>query len=271
MKNLLRILFFILFFSFCFSQSYYLVYINLGNKRISEDGLKELSKEKISISSLYKIFLSYYLLERGIINENTTFLCDGDGECNCWDKRGHGIVDVVDAISLSCNRFFCRFESFVDEYDYYLFLKRIFHLEKFKAREFKKYFLKGEFSFFYALTPSEVLMNTTSFLLNRDIKTGVRLKFREDILKIVKRGMLKCFFSGTGKKAKIYSPIPIYMKTGTFKKRCGRGFIYRNLSYGLFKYEGNFVAILVFSLRGNSMNNSAVILGKKVKKIVEGL
>ncbi len=62
-------------------------------------------------ASLYKIVTAIAGLEEGIIDENTLFHCPGYYKCGnrvfrCWEKRGHGKVDVVKALSESCDVFF---------------------------------------------------------------------------------------------------------------------------------------------------------------------
>ncbi|MCX8064659.1 MAG: penicillin-binding protein 2 [Candidatus Hydrogenedentes bacterium] len=63
--------------------------------------------------SVLKIFLAATALEKGVITPTTTFYCpgsfkiDGKGrEWLCWQKHGHGSVNVVDAIAYSCDVFF---------------------------------------------------------------------------------------------------------------------------------------------------------------------
>jgi penicillin-binding protein 2 len=62
-------------------------------------------------ASAYKIVTAMAALEEGLIDENTTFFCPGhykfgDREFRCWKEGGHGTVDVVKALSESCDVFF---------------------------------------------------------------------------------------------------------------------------------------------------------------------
>lgn len=267
MKFILKISLYILFSTFLFSQNYYVSVLNLSSGKFKEYGNISLKKRKIALSSLYKLFLGYYLLKKGIVDESTKFNCTRSNECKCWDKRGHGVVDIVDAISLSCNRFFCHFRKRINTYDYYNFLRKIFKLNYYVKKEFEKYFLEGNYSEIYAMKPQEIQRCITSFILNKRINSGVSLNLNNKFLNVIKKGMEECFLRGTGKNASkiLGARHIILMKTGTFKKRAGNGFLYRNLSFGFYKYKGRYHSIFVFSLSGNSMENSVLILSRFIK------
>jgi penicillin-binding protein 2 len=62
-------------------------------------------------ASTYKIITAIAALEEGVIDEKTTMFCPGhlkygDRVFRCWKKRGHGKVNVVDALAESCDVFF---------------------------------------------------------------------------------------------------------------------------------------------------------------------
>jgi len=62
-------------------------------------------------ASTFKIVTAIAGLEEKVIDENTTFFCPGfyvfgNRAFRCWKKGGHGEVNVVDAISKSCDVFF---------------------------------------------------------------------------------------------------------------------------------------------------------------------
>ncbi len=63
--------------------------------------------------STFKIFTAIAGLEEGVIDRNTTFRCSGsimygNRVVHCHKKEGHGDVNVVSAISHSCDVFFYR-------------------------------------------------------------------------------------------------------------------------------------------------------------------
>ncbi len=62
-------------------------------------------------ASTYKIVTAMAGLEEGVIDENTTFFCPGYHRLGnrifrCWKRGGHGTVDVLEALSRSCDVFF---------------------------------------------------------------------------------------------------------------------------------------------------------------------
>ena len=61
--------------------------------------------------STFKMVVALAALEAGIINERTSFFCRGDMELgdatfHCWQKHGHGSVNVSSALEQSCDVFF---------------------------------------------------------------------------------------------------------------------------------------------------------------------
>ena len=62
-------------------------------------------------ASTYKIITAMAGLEEGVIDDRTSFFCPGhfrlgDRVFRCWNKYGHGKVDVVKALAESCDVFF---------------------------------------------------------------------------------------------------------------------------------------------------------------------
>ena len=69
------------------------------------------TQEKTAPGSTYKMVSSVAGLTEGIINGNTTFYCDGiftnvTPSPRCWNRSGHGSLNVVRALQVSCNEFF---------------------------------------------------------------------------------------------------------------------------------------------------------------------
>jgi len=63
--------------------------------------------------SIFKLVTSIAALESKNINAHTGFVCTGKfnigkDELNCWNKDGHGYVDLENAIAWSCNVYFCH-------------------------------------------------------------------------------------------------------------------------------------------------------------------
>ena len=64
--------------------------------------------------STFKMFTAVAALEAGVINPGTQildgvrFTAAGDPPISCWRSSGHGLIDVVNAIAVSCNFFFAE-------------------------------------------------------------------------------------------------------------------------------------------------------------------
>lgn len=66
--------------------------------------------------STFKMVTALAALEAGIINEHTGVFCPGhydygNGRFHCWKKGGHGTVNVVSALSESCDTFFYKIST----------------------------------------------------------------------------------------------------------------------------------------------------------------
>jgi penicillin-binding protein 2 len=61
--------------------------------------------------STFKMVTALAALEEGVVNRNTRFFCPGhydygDDRFHCWKRAGHGSVDLVQALSESCDIYF---------------------------------------------------------------------------------------------------------------------------------------------------------------------
>ena len=68
--------------------------------------------------STFKIVVALAALESGALSPKETFFCPGFWEYgkhkyHCWEKHGHGRVDLYDAISASLTRSLCIMPSIV--------------------------------------------------------------------------------------------------------------------------------------------------------------
>lgn len=68
-------------------------------------------KGQYAPGSTFKMVVALAALEAGIINEQSRFFCPGHKELgnakfHCWNKNGHGRVNVVEALEQSCDVFF---------------------------------------------------------------------------------------------------------------------------------------------------------------------
>jgi penicillin-binding protein 2 len=88
----------------------------LWNKLIADENhpLRDKTiQDHYSPGSTFKTITAIAALEEGIINKDTTFSCAGsinlgNRKVHCWKKEGHGSVNVVSALTHSCDVFFYR-------------------------------------------------------------------------------------------------------------------------------------------------------------------
>lgn len=64
-----------------------------------------------SPGSTFKMVVALAALEKGVVNMNSQFFCRGhirlgNTRFHCWKRTGHGMMDVVDAITQSCDVYF---------------------------------------------------------------------------------------------------------------------------------------------------------------------
>ncbi|MCM2322464.1 MAG: penicillin-binding protein 2 [Oligoflexia bacterium] len=70
-------------------------------------------QDHYSPGSTFKVLTAIAGLEEGVIDEKTTFTCTGNMRFgnrtyHCWSKHGHGNMNVVSAITQSCDVFFYK-------------------------------------------------------------------------------------------------------------------------------------------------------------------
>lgn len=88
----------------------------IWNKLISDENhpLRDKTiQDHYSPGSTFKTITAIAALEEGVINKDTTFTCSGsinlgNRKVHCWKKEGHGTVNVVSALTHSCDVFFYR-------------------------------------------------------------------------------------------------------------------------------------------------------------------
>jgi penicillin-binding protein 2 len=225
----------------------------------NEDGLKRMRhrafQEVYPPGSLYKIMMAAAALEEGFINEHTTFNCPGRFNLGravwyCHKTSGHGGVDVVDALTVSCNVFFYnlgyrmareRGIEAIEDWSHRMGVARETGIDL--PAEASGLILPPDPSQIYkgtpvnvsigqgsvAITPLQAAVMTAAVVnggylvrpyLNEDI--GPELEgpiFSENTLRVLREGMLQCvekdtYPRGTGRRAAIEG-MSIIGKTGT--------------------------------------------------------
>lgn len=96
---------------------------NIMSKRISQVDWDKMVNDKYlpmnnrifrslySPGSVFKVFLAYAALETGVISPNERINCTGctilgTDKFHCWNRSGHGSVDMYQAIACSCDVYF---------------------------------------------------------------------------------------------------------------------------------------------------------------------
>ncbi len=79
------------------------------------DGLKRMRhraiQERYPPGSVFKVMMAVAALEEGLISSSSTHSCGGRFSLGrtswqCWQRGGHGSLDIVDALAFSCNVYF---------------------------------------------------------------------------------------------------------------------------------------------------------------------
>ncbi|MBN1882753.1 MAG: hypothetical protein JW885_11310 [Deltaproteobacteria bacterium] len=81
------------------------------NERLSAMDLA--ARRAFPPGSLVKLVTAWKALENGDMTGDETFFCDGKIDesgldVSCWDPRGHGNLDLVRAVAVSCNLYFAH-------------------------------------------------------------------------------------------------------------------------------------------------------------------
>ena len=81
---------------------------------LSEPFYSKATQQRTAPGSVFKIATAIAGLREGVIDEGTYITCDGifdkisGSPLECWDINGHGPLNVKEAITKSCNVFFCE-------------------------------------------------------------------------------------------------------------------------------------------------------------------
>ncbi|MCU0286451.1 MAG: SpoIID/LytB domain-containing protein [Acidobacteria bacterium] len=103
------------------AQEQAVIVMDAGSGRILRlDNSKIAVETAFSPGSLLKIFAALYGLKANIIDPSTIVHCNGHFDINdkqlpCWDRTGHGAVDLYKALAYSCNVYFYHQAIHFDE------------------------------------------------------------------------------------------------------------------------------------------------------------
>ena len=122
-----RLLGFVLLFLFCTSLNAVEIVMDADTGEVlTLKGNK--SGEAFPVGSVIKVFSALYGLKTKTLKPSDIVNCNGTININgerfqCWDKRGHGRVNLYKALAYSCNVYFCHYGTQIDALGYLRFLK----------------------------------------------------------------------------------------------------------------------------------------------------
>lgn len=256
--------------------------------------------------SVFKLVTALAALETGKVNPNTRFYCPGSFRLKpgsrpfkCWNARGHGSLNLYEALERSCNVYFWNIASKISPDDIARFAHQLglgerIQLETtnvatglvpdsaWKKQRFREQWYQGETLNFavgqgYLLTSPIQVLRLVGIIANNGYRIEPRLLFdkealprqrvlalHEENLKVVKRGMLQVVNSdyGTGQLARV-DFTKLAAKTGTAQVPPKQAHSWMT---GFFPYENPEIAFVVFVEHGGS---GGVTSAKIVKSMVE--
>ncbi len=113
-----------------FNRRIYSQYIlfDTENGKILKSSGKNFYERRIPFGSIFKILVTLYLWDerRDLLNYRYTCLSENQEPLplKCWDKNGHGSLDLKDALSLSCNIYFASLYNKINRDSFYQWIRR---------------------------------------------------------------------------------------------------------------------------------------------------
>ena len=262
--------------------------------------------------SVFKLVTALAALELGKITENTRFYCKGSFRLkpharpyHCWFERGHGSVNLYEAIERSCNVFFYNTGSKllpgdIAHYARELGLGEPMRLEvtnmapglipdaEWKRKKFHEQWFQGETLSFaigqgYLLVSPIQILRLVSIIASDGHRVEPQLIFdpsrpkhedrvaiQEKNIRLIKRGMLQVVESdyGTGQLARV-DFTKLAAKTGT--AQVPRPKNPHSWMTGFFPYEKPEIAFVVFVEHGGPGGITSAKIVKEILQIWRGM
>ncbi len=111
------------------SQLQYIIFDYKSGETIQSSTGNSFKKRIIPCGSIFKLFIAIYLAEkRTDLFYNYTYTCAESEKDNqmpelCWDKSGHGRMDLMSALYHSCNKYFASLYGKIDPEDFTRWIK----------------------------------------------------------------------------------------------------------------------------------------------------
>lgn len=230
--------------------------------------------------SLIKILVAISAINKGIVDPSAIYYCNGeaifyDSKFKCWIKEGHQKVDMVKAISQSCNLYFYHIASKLFLSDIY----RTYRLFQFDKRspfnlngestglfkevdlDIEKYYLSTGRSENLLVTPVQMLY-LISIIAKHGRLLDSKIDLRSKTYEPIYNGLRNSVLNGTSKEAN-YIHFPPAGKTGTFSEKYTSQTSAWFIGYAPFNNPE--IAIVIFLEKGRGASEAAPI-AKKVFK-----
>jgi len=261
--------------------------------------------------SVFKLVTALTALETGKITPNTHFRCNGKFKIkpgtrtfHCWLKRGHGSVNLYQAIERSCNVYFYNLgkrlhADDIAKYARMLGLGERMQLElnriapglvpdsAWKKKKYRERWYKGD-TISYAIGQSYLLTSPLQMLRlvaiiakngrlvqprlienGKEKKGQERIAIREENLKVIKRAMLRVVQSkhGTGQLARVdFDKMAAKTGTAQIPTKDPHSWI-----AGFFPYADPKIAFVVFVEHGGPGGVTAARIGKEMINMWSGI
>jgi hypothetical protein len=180
------------------------------------------SEYELSLGSISKIVVYLYLiLYRQDLLKDYKYHCQGSDiytglgtpekqakniKLDCWQKKGHGILSMDEALAKSCNLFFVSLSKFIDYQQYFQFFSGIMgkiglqsHLWSFKSQEDKiKNFAGLDFKYRFRLSGLIKMVQFLSLKETADSNINeLKQLFPGEKLEKLRHALQNTFISGT--------------------------------------------------------------------------
>ena len=251
-----------------------------SNKIITTVNKKLLIENRFKPGSIVKIITAIAAINSGKVDILEEFNCTGNANFDnesykCWLPKGHSKVNLIKAISLSCNLYFLNIASklTIDEIlstfaEFHFDEKTIFNISgeatglfRKNKIDIEKYYLSIGCSENLLVTPLQILQMIT-FIANKKLPNTKNIDLNNPKFDPIYKGLRNSVLFGTSKESN-YLKLQPAGKTGTISEK----YNIKNSAWfiGYAPYYNPEIAIVIFIKNGRGATNAAPI-AKKVFK-----
>lgn len=251
-----------------------------SNKIITTINSKILFNESYKPGSIIKILTSISAVKSSKVDYLKDYNCNGKAEFDnelyrCWLPKGHSKVNLIKALSQSCNLYFLNIasqlslEELFDTFSQFRFgEKTTFNYAGESPGTFikvnnnlEKYYLAIGCSENLLVTPAQ-LLQMISFIAKRHIPESNSIILKNSIYDPIYKGLRNSVLFGTSKESN-YLKFPPAGKTGTISEK----YNHKNSAWfvGYAPYYDPEIAIVIFIKKGRGATNAAPLARKVFK------